>query len=309
MPRIVPIPRRLVGTAFLTSNAAGHSLTRGRLRGADVAHPFHGVSCVDLDLASILGLCRAYEPRLGPGEVFSHTTAAAVLGVPLPESIAVAPLHVSSRGSASRPRSRAVVGHRLTLGDVAICGDLPVTDPATTWCHLAVFLSREDLVAAGDFLVSGRRLPGGSRTEPLASIAMLEAAVRRFRGGRGVTKLAWAVTRIRFGVDSRPESHTRLLLVAAGIPEPRVNFATPVDGGRRILHADLTLEEWRVLFDYEGDGHRTDARTFRNDIERRELFEAAGWRHIRVTADNVFVRPGQFTDRVKGILRERGWRG
>ncbi|TXN28508.1 hypothetical protein [Lacisediminihabitans profunda] len=309
MPRIVPIPRRLLGTAFLTSDTVGHSLTRGRLRGADVAHPFHGVSCLDLDLASILGLCRAYEPRLGPGEVFSHSTAAAIFGVPLPESIEVAPLHVSSRGSVSRPRSRAVVGHRLTVGDFAMFGGLSVTDPATTWCHLAAFLSREDLVAAGDFLASGRRLPGGSRTEPLTSIALLEIAVRRFRGGRGVTRLVWAVSRIRFGVDSRPESLTRLLLVAAGIPEPRVNAPTPVDGGRLVLHADLTLEEWRVVFDYEGDGHRTDARTFRNDIERRELFEAAGWRHVRVTADHVFVRPGPFTDRVKGILRERGWRG
>jgi very-short-patch-repair endonuclease len=64
-----------------------------------------------------------------------------------------------------------------------------------------------------------------------------------------------------------------------------------------------------VVFDYEGDGHRTDARTFRSDIERRELFEAAGWRHVRVTADHVIVRPDAFTERVKGILRERGWRG
>lgn len=309
MPKIVPIPSLLRGTSILTRDAPDHSLTRGRLRGADVDHPFHGVSCVDLDLASILGLCRAYGPRLGPGEAFSHSTAAALLDVPLPESIGVAPLHVSSRGSQSRPRSRSVVGHRLTLGEFAMCGGLPVTDPPTTWCQLAAFLSREDLVAAGDFLLSGRRLPGGSRTEPLSSIPLLEAAVRRFSGGRGVTKLAWAVPRVRFGVDSRPESLVRLRLTATGIPEPRVNAPTPVDGGRLILHADLTFEEWKVVLDYEGDGHRTDARTFRNDIERRELFEAAGWRHIRVTADHLFVHPGAFTDRVKRILRERGWHG
>lgn len=272
-------------------------------------HPFHGVSTVDLDLGSILGLCRSYEPRLKPGEVFSHTTAAALLGIPLPETLRTTALHVSSRGSVSRPRTRAVIGHRLTVADFVMIGGLPVTDPETTWCQLAVFLSKEDLVAAGDYLVSGTRLTGGARTEPLSSILLLKAAVKRRRGGRGATKLAWAISHLRIGVDSRPESLTRLLLVAAGIPEPAINAPTLVDGGRLTLHADLTWEQWKVVLEYEGDDHRTNARTFRNDIERRELFESAGRRYIRVTADDLFVRPEVFTARVKRILRERGWQG
>jgi hypothetical protein len=309
MPRILPIPSRLLGTAFLTGDRAGHSLSRGRLRGADVGHPFHGVSSVNLDLRSTLGLCRCYEPRLKPGEVFSHTTAAALFGIPLPALPETTVLHVSSTGSVSRPRTRAVIGHRLSVADFVMVGGLPVTDPETTWCQLAQFLSKEDLVAAGDYLVSGTRLAGGSRTESLSSIPRLMAAVRRRRGGRGATKLAWALSFLRVGVDSRPESLTRLLLIVAGIPEPAINAPTLVDGGRLTLHADLTWEQWMVVLEYEGDNHRISARTFRNDIERRELFESAGWRYIRVTADDLFLRPDVFTERVKRILRDRGWPG
>lgn len=309
MPRILPIPSDLLGTAFLTGDRASHSLSRGRLRGSDVAHPFHGVSSVNLDARSILGLCRSYEPRLKPGEAFSHTTSAALWGIPLPETVQTTAVHFSAKDSVSRPRTRAVIGHRLTAVGFAMVGGLPVTDPETTWCQLAAFLSTEDLVAAGDYLVSGSRLRGGARTEPLSSILLLEAAVRRRRGGRGATRLAVAVTKIRIGVDSRPESLMRLLLNTAGLPEPAINVPTLVDGGRLTLHADLTWEQWKVVLEYEGDGHRTDVRTFRNDIERRELFESAGRRYIRVTADNVFVRPDVFTERVKRILHDRGWRG
>lgn len=117
--------------------------------------------------------------------------------------------------------------------------------------------------------------------------------------------MSWALPRLRYGVDSRPESRMRLLLVAGGIPEPLINAPTLVEGGTRVLHGDLTLEKWRVVLDYEGDGHRTSKRQFRDDIERRELFESAGRRVIRVTADDIFLRPDVFLARVRRILAER----
>ncbi len=58
-----------------------------------------------------------------------------------------------------------------------------------------------------------------------------------------------------------------------------------------------------------GDYLRTNARTFRKNIERRELFESAGRRCIRLTTDDLFVRPAVFTARVKRILLDRGWQG
>lgn len=313
MPRKVPIPARLRGSAFRTADAGFHETTRGRLRGADVEHPFRGISTVYLDVTSTYGLCLAFEPLLGGGQLFSHTTAARLYGMPLPgiagESGFVADdgiVHVAVLGEQSRPRRRGVVSHGLTAADVD--GDLvlglPVVSACDTWCHLAAKLTREDLVAVGDFLISGRRITGG-REPPLATLEDLERAVHKHAGRRGARSLRWALLRLRTDVDSRPESRLRLLLVAAGLPEPLVNQPVLVDAGRRTVHPDLSYPRLQIAFEYEGDGHRTDKRRFRQDIARRELYESAGHRVIRVTADDVFVAPQPFIARVRRVIRER----
>ena len=55
--------------------------------------------------------------------------------------------------------------------------------------------------------------------------------------------------------------------------------------GRFIGEGDLVYPEEMVLVEYEGDGHRERGQ-FRRDISRVEEFVAAGWRVIRVTADD-----------------------
>ncbi|MET4781869.1 hypothetical protein [Glaciihabitans sp. UYNi722] len=312
MPKRVEIPAALRGTAFRTSDRAEHGLGRGRLRNADVQHPFHSMSAIDLDLLTITGMCRAYEPLLSAGHYFSHSTAAALYGMPMPDRMPLLPLHLSTRGSGTPPRRAGVSGHALTADDVSVdmVNGLPVVSAADTWCHLASQLSREDLVAVGDFLITGPRLPGGSRGPAPCSVQQLEQAVIRHRGRRGAKVLAWAVPRLRSGVDSRPESLLRLLLAGSGLPEPLVNDPVLVDGGGITLHPDLHLERWHVVLEYEGDGHRTSKRQFRRDILRRELFEAASYRVIRVTAADLFEYPDAFLERVHTILKDRerqGW--
>ncbi len=305
MPRKNPLPARLSGTAFLTGDSDFHGLGRSRLRREDVAHPFHGVRSIDLDLESIVDLCRAYEPLLRKGLCFSHVTAARLFGIPLPDTIALEPLHVSSFGQGSPPRRRGVRGHLLSETDVTLVLGLPVTSAAETWCQLAVVLCREDLVAAGDYLVSGTRLPGGGRSAPLCTRDELVATGERHVRQRGARSIAWALQRIRSGVDSRTESRLRLLLVSAGIPEPVIGMPVLVDFGRLTLHPDLALPRWGVVFDYEGDLHRTDRTTFLSDIRRRELLEAESLRVIRVSSDDVFVTPDDFIARVFRVLALR----
>lgn len=72
----------------------------------------------------------------------------------------------------------------------------------------------------------------------------------------------------------------------------------PVKRGRLVLHPDLSLPSRRIAFEYEGDGHRVDARQWHLDIERRELLEAEGWRVMRVTARDLFHDRGAFVERV-----------
>ncbi|MBT2516509.1 DUF559 domain-containing protein [Streptomyces sp. ISL-90] len=100
------------------------------------------------------------------------------------------------------------------------------------------------------------------------------------------------------------ETLMRLLLVAGGLPEPLIGVPVPVGDGSIVLHPDLAYPDLRIAIEYEGDDHR-DAGRWHRDIERRELFEDAGWRVIRVTSRAVFHEPERLIARVRRACEAR----
>lgn len=262
-----------------------------RLRRADLHHPFHSVH-LTVAPSSVHELCRAYLPLIPQGGHFSHQTAAVLLGVPLPDWSPEDPLHVSVAFPSTPPRGRGVVGHSLGRVSGGIVDGLPVCSPAHVWCQLSGVIGREDLVAADDHLVGARRRP------PLLDAGELGELAEELHRTRGARARAWALPRIRFGADSRPETLLRLFLEAHGFDGLDVNGPVPVDGGRLTLHPDLSIPRRRLAFEYEGDGHRVDRRQWRLDIERRDLFEAEGWRVVRVTASDLFADRAAFVARL-----------
>lgn len=301
MPARVTLPAHLDGSAFHVRDVELHGASPKRLRGRDVQRPFSAVRAVGLDLTSIRDRCLAYEPLLRAGDAFSHETAAELYGLPLPATEPA--LHLTSQPGWARARGRGVVGHESATPFVPWRIDIhPVVPACLAWCQLAGSLDREDLVAVGDAVITGRRVTGGSREAPLATFEELSQAVSDWGRRRGARALAWALPRLRAGVDSRPETLTRLLLVHAGLPEPLVGHPTPVAGGR-VLHPDLKWPHWRILLEYEGDGHRTSREQWRRDITRKGDFEAAGWLVIRVTSDDLFDDREAFIARVRGCIR------
>lgn len=302
--RFSPILR---GAAFRTGDVTHHGLTPDGLRSPQLAAPFRGVRSLEVDTDSVHGRCLAYEPLLATNQLFCSVTAAALLGLPLPRTLASdTRVHVGAIGGQG-PRRAGVVGHRLPPGTIRsdAPGGFTTTDAATTWCQLACVLGRDDLVAIGDCIVSGQRLPGGRRTPAMASLEELRSAVDRHAAGRGAAALRWALDRVRIGVDSPPESRLRLLLVRSGFAEPQIGPPVLVESGTLTLHPDLAWPELRLALEYEGDGHRENRKTFRADIRRREMFEAAGWRVIRVTADDLGPDRDAFIRRVRGIVAAR----
>ena len=298
----IPLAPQLHGSAFHVREADFHGASLKRLRGLDLQRPFTGVRSVGLDLDSVRDRCLAYLPLLRPGDAFSHETAAMLLGLPMPRSLATSDLHVASQPGVARARCKGVVGHEHGMPFPTVLIDaFPVATAAVAWCQLAVSLDRHDLVAVGDAIITGRREAGGRRAAPLATVAQLEAAARWWGRRRGARALAWALPRVRVGADSRPETLTRLCLVEAGFPEPLVGDATPIAGGR-VLHPDLKWPQWRLLLEYEGDAHRSDRKRWRRDIARKGDFEAAGWIVIRVTADDLFVDRAAFLQRVRACI-------
>jgi hypothetical protein len=301
--RPAKIPAELTGVAIRTADAPSWGVSAGRMRRADIVRPFHGIAAFDLDLDDVEERCRAYEPLLLPGQHFSHVTALALFGAPLPRWFDKEPLHVSVVFPRTPPRGEGVTGHSLRKLATVTHRRYPITDPAYAWCQSAALLSREDLVAAGDSLVTGPRVHG-ARTSGVTTIARLGEVARLLGRSPGAGRVAWALGRVRSGVDSRPETLLRLLCVRGRLPEPLVDFEVAVAGGV-LLHADLAFPRERMVLDYEGDDHRVDRATWLRDLQRRELFEDAGYRVIRVTSADLFGDPDAFLARLRALLTSR----
>ncbi|GAA1796030.1 endonuclease domain-containing protein [Agromyces lapidis] len=309
MPRRVPIPIDLQARAFSISEGLYAGLGESRLRGRDLVRPFHGVRAVGA-ASGVVARCRSYLPRLRDGQFFSHEIAAFLWGMPRPRRFEAAdPLHVSSFVPERAPRTRGVVGHELRPGRAEVVGrsGLPVADAASTWLHLASVLGLDDLVAAGDHLVLDPAVLELDDPRPYLGVDSLRAAADGFRG-RGRRLAVEAVSLVRVGAESRPETLLRLLLMRAGLPEPELNFVVEGAGGRFLARVDLAYPEFKVAVEYDGDQHRSDSRQYDHDIARFDRLHDAGWHVVRVRARGLFRFPDETAARVERVLATRGAR-
>jgi len=297
----VPPPAALRGRTILSADAPQWRLTERRIRARDVAHPFHGIVGFDLRLDSVLARCRAYEPRVLDGQLFSHITAVELWGAPVRAGRAES-LHLSVKFPRTPPRLIGAVGHSLRRFEPAIRFGLPVSSAAAAWCESAALLDRVELVAAGDALVTGPRV-AGIRSAGVATIAELRHALARRPGSPGAGRALWALDRIRVGVDSFAETQLRLLLVRHRLLEPTTDCEIEVADGLQ-LHSDLGYPAAKIAVEYEGDEHRTDRQRWMRDIGRRELMEDAGWRVIRVTQADL-DDPAALIRRLRRLLGAR----
>jgi Protein of unknown function (DUF559) len=291
-----PLPAALTPAAFSVADAEALGVPRGRLFRSDLARPYRGVRTTAPPM-TVAERCAAYLPNLRDGHFFSHGTSAVLHDMPLPRAVAEdRQLHVSAFRPAQRVRAVGVVGHRLEprLGAIEVRGGFPMTTAVETWCLLGGVLGVEALVVAGDHLIR-RGVPN-----PEAVLADLRNAfdgVRRL----GSERLQRALALLRPGVRSPRESLLRVLLVLAGLPEPAINVRL-FAGGRYLGEGDLVYRSARLVLEYEGDHHRTDAEQWRADIRRRERFEDAGWSVLRVTSDDVFRHRNELIARVRTRL-------
>ncbi|NLG63320.1 MAG: hypothetical protein GX539_13870, partial [Candidatus Cloacimonetes bacterium] len=283
MPRHEELPEALRGTAFHVLTGRHHGVRTGRMRGADLARPFHGVR-VHGDDSSVAARCRALLPVMSSHQVFSHETAAELWRIPLPRS--AEELHVTALGERGRMRRPGVRGWEREDGGLTPVrrGGIPVLTPADTWCSLASRVDERWLVAAGDLLISGECTDTG-RTPTLCTRVELEEAVVRHDSRRGAGALRRALPRLRHPVDSPRETLLRLALVAGGLPEPEVQLAVRTSAG--VLHGDLGYRDARLIIEYQGDEHRVSRRRWLRDLTRIQLLEDAGYRVILVGADDL----------------------
>lgn len=222
-----PLPRVLTAKPFSVAEAIIAGISPKQLRRDGLDRPFRGIRSMGHDLTRLEVLCLAYSVHMLSTHVFSHATAARLMGLPLPLPLEQAPeLHVSAAAPGRAPQVNGVVGHQFSGGAVVTHRGLRITGPEFTWVSLAPMLTLRDLVAVGDALVEG--------DYPWTTIDKLRAAINP--GIRGTVKLRKAVQLIRLGVRSRPENHLRLAILGAGLPEPTVAHPVWVPLLQRHLH-------------------------------------------------------------------------
>jgi hypothetical protein len=151
--------------------------------------------------------------RLVPdGSYLSHHTAAELWGAALPADGAT---HITLPSANGRLVRQGIRSHyRQNPAGTTLRKGLPISTPEQTFLDLgAVGVKLVDLVVVADGLIRARH------TSPER---LIEAAAQW--SGKGC-RVAWrAAVLAREGVDSPQETRLRLLLVLAGLPEPRVNL-------------------------------------------------------------------------------------
>ena len=281
--------------SFSVRAALDLGVTASQLRSSQLARPFWGVRSTQ-ELAGT-GLVRAFAHRM-PARAFIYGSSAALLHqLPLPARLtrSALPVHVGVPSGTRRPSARDVTAHHVSIAekDVVLVHDISVTALERTWCDLAAIgLSLGELVAAGDALLW--------RKHPRSSIGALRAAAGRYNGRRGARVIRTALPLLTDRSDSAPESEIRVAFFLAGLPAPRVNEEIRI-GGRLIATPDLSWPEFRVIVEYEGDHHRTDAVQWHRDIERYARLQELGWIVIRATAAD-YRDPTRLIARVQAAL-------
>lgn len=307
-------------STFTVAQGRRSGLSRHDMDSPVLDRPFHGLRAprevaddVDghpaaLERAAITRAAYSFSAHMHVHEVFSHSTAALLWGIPLPQ-LGSTDVHVSVLAPHRAPRGSGVRGHQLAGRHVVLSCPIEhrvaATDPATTWALLAGEVRHPyDLVAAADAIVRIERMPGSRfrlLRPALATLDDLAAAIPR--GRRGVIVLREALERVRPGVASRMETWMRLTIVDAGLPEPVLDHDVYDASGRFLGCLDAAYPEARVGMEYEGDHHRTDERQWQRDIIKHDDLVRAGWRVIRVTRAQLLTEPGALVARIREALR------
>jgi hypothetical protein len=339
MPRL-PLPHPLVDRPFSCAEGIELGLGVGRLRGTDLVAPHRGVrvpvesgarvpgrqpgpnpgsrSGFGSDESVVPELARTLQPVMLGGWRFSHVTALALWGLPVPPRVdsGAEPLHVTTP-TGRGPRRAGVVGHRASVTTTSrasvdsssavtpvsapiLLDGLLLDDPLSAWVRSGALLSLDELIRVGDALAGSWSPHGLARRRGLDELV---AAVSEAGPIRGIAMVRQAMESVRAGVESPKETDLRLLLTRAGLPEPEINRRTYDARGRYLGKPDLRYRWCKVAVEYEGDEHRRDRRRFRNDILRRERFADAGWRTVRCTGDDLHGRRAlEFVARVERCL-------
>ena len=335
MTRLSPLPEDISGRPFAVTEAAAADIPAGRLFARDMHRPSRGIRVPKSCSPDLPALVRSHT-ALDSDSFAALLTAAEVHGVPLPPWAEFRPddggpvtavvepvpwgkksgphfrepgrfLHLSRDSGGSLPRRRGIAGHRLKIrdGDLVEIDGLRLTSVARTWVDLGSVLPLDDLVVAGDAIVSEHARLFGLPRIAMVPLAELRAFVDRANGIHGVRKARLALDLLRVCVDSPPESKLRLLLDDAGLPAFTPNCRVD-DVLNRPVWTDLGCPRYRTCLEYDGVHHLTPEQQAL-DAYRDQRVTDAGWRQVKINSVDMNRGPDWVVSRVRQALRKQGW--
>ncbi|WP_022906211.1 hypothetical protein [Curtobacterium sp. B18] len=294
-----PLPPALRNRAFDVHAADRAGVSRQRLRRSDLVRPTRSIRWARDRPPDAVQRIRALRPVLLPGQFISHVSAAVLWGLPVPVDDG-APVHVTSPIPTAQPRRTGVVGHRITpdRADVVERWGMPASTPAALWVDCGAMLTIDELIVLGDAIVTEPRC----RT----TIDDLRSALVRAGARAGVRKLRTAIELVRVGAGSPQETRARLAIVRAGLPEPELRVEVRDEAGSFIGRVDMAYPRHRVLIEYEGDHHRTDAAQWASDLRRYREAERLGWVVVRWSRSDLTRYLGEAIGHLRSVLTRRG---
>ncbi|MFJ4286360.1 endonuclease domain-containing protein [Paenarthrobacter nicotinovorans] len=303
------LPEHLTTGSFSVRASDKAGVPRSRTLAKDLVLVSRGIRMPAASVASGAAALRAYTD-LDDSSILVSLSAARIWGIPLPGNRnGDWRIHLARRNGFSFPRRVNVAGHLLTLlpAEAVEYDGVRLTSPARTWLDLGSLLSVEELVAAGDHLVCSHGPEFPVPKEALCSIEELTETVGRHPGMRGIRTARAALELIRVGADSAPETHMRLALVNANLPEPVLNYAVRNPFGQAVLWPDAAYLEYRISLQYDGQHHGGGDQHLR-DIERQEKSLAHGWLEVRISKLDLEGERPAVVHKIRRALQSRGWK-
>lgn len=287
----------------MSPNDLRHAVKNGTLHRA-IPGVFRGAAEPDLshDWAVLQTLTQQ------PGQVVSHSTAAAIWGL-IPEKLE-APFHISAADPSSRIRRPGLVrGHAVEIPGPFVCQveGVSVASPAWTWLDLALHSTEEEALVLADQVLATRSSRPGRRI-PLAKREELGAAVAARGRARGIRIARTVVPLAEDTADSPQETRLRYYCHLAGLPAPLVNPLIGDQYGERFFRPDLAFREYKVAVQYEGQLVHSDPRRVLKDVRRQEITEALGWAEVRITKEHMRNQGAEAVRKIRRKLIERAWR-
>lgn len=281
-----PLPGDL-GQHFTIAEATDLGMSRNRSMANDLSIPFRGVRTRG-EAVKLSDRVKALQTILPKGSAFSHETAAALWGLPLPHGVnGERPIHVTSPRGSNRVRRDGVTFHRAPR-TVFVSNGIRLVSKDQTWCDLAPAFTLDDLVILGDAILGTRA----------TDVSRLSTALADFPGNRGRRQARQALELIRPGSGSPMETRSRLAFARWGLPEPELN-ADIYNSSGWLARVDFLWRKQRVVGEYYGEVHGGQ---WRGDLNRTALIEDEDYRVVVMTKDDLGPRQADLRRRLQEML-------